>query len=187
MRPRTMTLAALFATMIAFLAQISIPLPFSPIPITGQILGVFLAGAILGKNTGTLAVLVYLLLGAVGLPVFARGGAGLAVFVGPSGGYLWGFVLGVYLLGLFLEKGKGEPGYLRLVAGMLLCLVVVYILGTLQLSYYLHLSLIEGFALGVVPYIPLDLAKLFLAAAISFKSRQVLQRAGYIYTNQVRN
>ncbi len=177
---RSMTLAAVFSTIIAFLAQISLPLPFSPVPITGQTLGVFLAGAILGKTTGTLAVITYLMLGAVGLPVFARGNAGMAAFVGPTGGYLWGFVLGVYLLGLLLEKGKGEPGYLHLAAGMFLCQLTVYIMGTIQLSRYLNLGLMQSLAVAVVPYIPLDMLKIFMATAISHKARRVLLKAGYL-------
>ncbi|WP_406677530.1 biotin transporter BioY [Moorella sp. ACPs] len=180
MRTKDMALVALFAALIAVLAQVAIPLPFSPVPITGQVLGVFLAGAILGKNRGTLAIIVYLLLGAIGLPVFARGGAGLAAFARPSGGYLWGFALGVYVMGMILERGKGEPGYGRLAAGMLTCLVVIYILGTIQLMYILHLNLVQGLLMGVLPYIPLDLAKLVLAAAVSLQVRRALQQAGYL-------
>ncbi|NLW08108.1 MAG: biotin transporter BioY [Clostridia bacterium] len=177
---KSLTLAAMFAVVIAFLAQISIPLPFSPVPVTGQTLGVLLAGTILGKNTGTLAVLGYLLMGAVGLPVFARGGAGLAVFVGPTGGYLWGFVLGVYIMGMFLEKSKHEIGYLRLAAGMVLCLAVLYALGTLQLCYYLQLGFAEAFILAVVPYIPMEILKSSLAVVISYRARKVLKKAGYL-------
>jgi biotin transport system substrate-specific component len=175
-----MALVALFAALVAVLAQISIPLPFSPVPITGQVLGVFLAGAILGKNRGTLAMAVYLLLGAIGLPVFARGGAGLAACVSPSGGYLWGFILGVYSMGLVLERGKGEPGYGRTAAAMLLGLAVVYLLGTLQLSYLLHLNLLKGLLLGAIPYLPLDLAKLALAVTVSLQVRRALGQAGYL-------
>ncbi|CEP68975.1 BioY protein [Moorella glycerini] len=180
MRTKDMALVALFAALVAVLAQVAIPLPFSPVPITGQVLGVFLAGAILGKNRGTLAIIVYLLLGAIGLPVFARGGAGLAAFARPSGGYLWGFALGVYVMGLVLERGKGEPRYGRLAAGMFTCLVVIYVLGTIQLMYLLHLNLVKGLLLGVLPYIPLDLAKLVLAVAVSFQARRALQQAGYL-------
>lgn len=186
MRTRDMALVALFAALVAVLAQVSIPLPFSPVPITGQVLGVLLAGAILGKNKGTLAMLVYLMMGTIGLPVFNRGGAGIAHFATPSGGYLWGFVVGVYIMGLVLEGRRGEPGYTRLVAAMLACLAVVYTLGTLQLSYLLHLSLAKGLLLGVIPYIPLDLAKLALAAAIGIQARRALRQAGYLPVPQGR-
>lgn len=180
MKAKDMALVALFAALIAVLAQVAVPLPFSPVPITGQVLGVFLVGAILGKNRGTLAIIVYLLLGAIGLPVFARGGAGLAAFVRPSGGYLWGFALGVYVMGLILERGKEEPGYGRLAAGMFACLVIIYVLGTIQLMYLLHLDLAKGLLLGVLPYIPLDLAKMVLAAAISLRVRRALLQAGLL-------
>ncbi|MGI9861066.1 biotin transporter BioY [Moorella naiadis] len=186
MRTRDITLVALLAALVAVLAQISIPLPFTPVPITGQVLGVLLAGAILGKNKGTLAMVVYLLLGAIGLPVFARGGAGLATFASPSGGYLWGFILGVYAMGLILERGHSEPGYPRLIAGMLLCLVVVYTLGTLQLMALLHVNLVKGLLLGVIPYIPLDLAKLILAAAVSYRVRRALRQAGFLVPREAR-
>lgn len=178
MQAREISMVALFTALIAVLAQISIPLPFTPVPITGQILGVFLAGAILGRRLGTIAVLVYLLLGAIGLPVFARGGAGIARFLGPTGGYLWGFVIGVYLLGWIVEGGK--ISYFRVVSGMLACLAVVYFLGTLQLAYLLHLTWGKALILGMIPYIPLDLAKLVLAAAVSLQVRRSLHRAGLL-------
>ncbi|MDK2820593.1 MAG: biotin transport system substrate-specific component [Clostridia bacterium] len=180
MKTKDLALIALFAALISVLAQISIPLPFSPVPITGQVLGVVLAGAILGRNKGTLAIIVYLLMGAIGLPVFAQGGSGLAAFVKPSGGYLWGFVLGVYAMGLILEMGKKEVGYLRLVISMFVCLMVVYLFGTLQLIYVLQLTPIKGFLLGVAPYIALDIAKILLGAAVSYRVRNALQQAGYI-------
>ncbi|BCV20100.1 biotin transporter BioY [Moorella sp. Hama-1] len=186
MRTRDITLIALFAALVAVLAQVSIPLPFTPVPITGQVLGVLLAGAILGKNKGTLAMVVYLLLGAIGLPVFARSGAGLAAFASPSGGYLWGFILGVYAMGLILEMGQSEPGYLRLIVAMLLCLVVVYTLGTLQLMAILHVDLVKGLFLGVIPYIPLDLAKLVVAAAVGCRVRRALRQAGFLVSRETR-
>lgn len=186
MRTHDITLVALFAALVAVLAQVSIPLPFTPVPITGQVLGVLLAGAILGKNKGTLAMVVYLLLGAIGLPVFARGGAGLAAFVSPSGGYLWGFILGVYVMGLLLEMGQSEPGYPRLIAAMLLCLGIVYTLGTLQLMAILRVNLVKGLFLGVIPYIPLDLAKLVLAAIVSHQTRRALRQAGFLVSRDAR-
>ncbi|MBT4555646.1 MAG: biotin transporter BioY, partial [Candidatus Marinimicrobia bacterium] len=77
---------------IAVMAQISIPIPFSPIPITGQTIAVVLLGGLLGARHGAMAVLAYLIEGAIGLPVFAQMKAGVLVLVGPSAGYLWGFV-----------------------------------------------------------------------------------------------
>ncbi|MBE3580303.1 MAG: biotin transporter BioY [Thermoanaerobacteraceae bacterium] len=179
MQAKEMSWVAFFAALMAVLAQLSIPLPFSPVPLTGQILGVFLAGAILGRKLGTVAVLVYLLLGAVGLPVFARGGAGIARFLGPTGGYLWGFLLGVYFLG-WVTDGSSKLSFLRAAGGMFVCLVVVYALGTLQLAYLMKLTLSKAVALGVLPYVPLDLAKMVLAALVSVRVRRALGEAGLL-------
>ncbi|MBD3274481.1 MAG: biotin transporter BioY, partial [Candidatus Marinimicrobia bacterium] len=84
---------------IALLAQLAVHLPFSPVPITGQTLGVLLAGALLGKIRGTMTVLAYLTEGVSGLPVFAGATAGPAVLLGPTGGYLIGFIFAAYLTG----------------------------------------------------------------------------------------
>lgn len=179
MRIKELTVIALFAGIMAVLAQVAIPLPFSPVPITGQILGLFLTGALLGRRLGTWAVLLYLILGALGLPVFARGGAGIARLLGPTGGYLWGFLVGVYLLGWVVDKGN-KLTFLRAAGGMLLCLGAVYILGALQLAYLMHLPWQKAFLLGVVPFVPLDILKLLLASVLSVKLRRILKEAGLL-------
>lgn len=174
---RNLTLAALFAAIIAVLAQISIPLPFSPVPITGQLFGVFLAGALLGSRYGAFSLAVYLLLGAAGIPVFAGGRAGLPVLVGPSGGYLWGFIFGVYLLGKVVEQRR-EPSYFLYALGMGVCLIITYFLGTCQLMLVTKLSFEQGLLLGVIPFLPLDLVKLFVGAGIALACRKALEAAG---------
>jgi biotin transport system substrate-specific component len=85
--------------LVALMAQVSVPLPFSPVPITGQTFAVLLVGAALGAKRGSASLLLYLLEGAAGLPVFAGGGAGPATFLGPTGGYLIGFVAAAWLVG----------------------------------------------------------------------------------------
>ena len=97
MHTKALILSGLFSAMVALMAQISIPIPFSPVPITGQAFGVFLAGSLLGGHWGAISLLIYVLLGAIGLPVFANAQGGLHVILGPSGVPL-GFVLGGYLL-----------------------------------------------------------------------------------------
>lgn len=178
-RIKELTVAALFAGIMAVLAQVAIPLPFSPVPITGQILGLFLTGALLGRRLGTWAVLLYLILGAIGLPVFSRGGAGIAHLLGPTGGYLWGFLVGVYLLGWMVDRGD-KFTFLRTAGGMLICLAAVYILGTLQLAYLMHIPWKKAFLLGVLPFVPLDIVKLFLASVLSVKLRRILKQAGLL-------
>ena len=93
------------SALIALSAQVAFPLPFSPVPVTGQTFGVLLVASLLGRARGTAAVLAYLAEGAAGLPVFAGAAAGPAKLIGPTGGYLTGFVLGAYVCGWLAERG----------------------------------------------------------------------------------
>ena len=163
---RDMVLVALFAALTAVLAQISIALPFGPIPITGQTLAVMLSGALLGARLGAYSQVIYLLLGAVGLPVFAKSQAGLNVLVGPSGGFLFSFILGAYLIGKLLERRqKPSLPYLGLVTaigGML----VVYLIGVPWLAYVTGMTLPRALAVGVWPFILGDLLKVIVSSII---------------------
>lgn len=180
MTTKKMILAAMFAAILGVLSQISVPLPFSPVPITGQTFGVFLTGGILGAAWGTTAMIVYLLLGLIGVPVFAQANAGLAAIAGPTGGYLLGFLAGVFTLGKFIDGTDESCSYYRYVIGMLLALIITYLIGTLQLSYILHLDFHQGLVLGVIPYIPLDIVKLLAAAWLSKAVRTNLIKAGLL-------
>lgn len=181
MKTRSLVLAALCAALIGVLAQVAVPVPFSPVPFTGQMLGVFLTGAVLGRKLGVISVLTYVLLGVLGLPVFARGMSGVSVLLGPSGGYLVGFVAGVYVLGFVVERGtEGERGYLRSAAGMLLCLIITYLFGLVQLSLVMNLSFKEALLVGAVPFIPVDVVKALLAARLAVPVRKALRSAGML-------
>ncbi len=177
MQTRDYILCGLFAALMAIMAQISVPLPFSPVPITGQTFGVFLVGGILGSRHGAVSMLVYMIMGAVGLPVFHHAQGGLHIVLGPTGGYLWGFVVGVYLLGKVVEK---KSTYGTTVLGMGLCLLAVYALGVLQLSFITGLMLPQALMIGAVPFLPLDVVKLFAAAGLSLAIRQQLLKAGLL-------
>ncbi len=177
MQTKDVILCGLFAALLALTAQVSIPLPFSPVPITGQTFGVFLAGGILGSRHGTVAALVYILMGAVGMPVFHHAQGGIHLVLGPTGGYLWGFALGVYLLGKIVER---KSSYWSLLGGMGLCLAVIYTLGTLQLAFITGLELPQALLVGVVPFIPLDAVKIFAAAGLSLAVRQRLLKTGLL-------
>src|SRR5690625_339153 len=100
---RIMIIIAMFAAITSILAQVAIPLPFG-VPITGQTLAIGLAATILGSRYGTLSVLLYLLIGATGVPVFAQFTGGLGILIGPTGGFLVGFVPAVFIMGYYLEK-----------------------------------------------------------------------------------
>lgn len=168
---KKLVLCSLFAALIALLAQISVPLPFSPVPITGQTFGIFLAGSLLGGKWGAVSVLIYLLLGAVGLPVFHHFQGGLHILFGPTGGFLWGFVLGCYLLGKITEKKKS---YMATALGMFLCMSAYFTLGALYLAFTAGLHFWQAFLLGVAPFLPLDIVKLLAAAGLSLAVRKRL-------------
>lgn len=151
------------SVLISLLAQCAYILPWTPVPITLQTLGVLLMGALLGKNRGALAVLAYLAQGAAGLPVFAAGTGGAAVLIGPTAGYLWGFALAAYLIGTLLERGWKERYSLTLVA-MVVGSAVIYLCGAAWLSLFVGSG--SAFALGVAPFLIGDCLKMVLAAML---------------------
>lgn len=159
------------------MAQISIPLPFSPVPITGQVFGVFLVGALLGGKWGAISLLTYILMGAAGFPVFHHFQGGMHIILGPTGGYLWGFVLGAYLLGRFTEKRRS---YAALLTGMVLCLAAIYTLGAFQLSLITGLKIEQAAVIGIVPYLPLDAVKTLAAAGLVLSVKDRLFKIGLL-------
>ena len=149
------------SALVALLAQVAIPLPFSPVPLTGQTFAVLLVGMVLGSARGSLAVLVYLADGAVGLPVFAGGGAGLARLAGPTGGYLVGFVFAAFVVG-FLAKRGWDRSVWRAGAAMLVGNTLIYAVGLPWLSHFVGTQ--RAFLLGLCPFVVGDCVKLVLAA-----------------------
>lgn len=146
---------------IALLAQVAIPLPFSPVPITGQTFAVLLVGALLGGTRGGLAVLLYLIEGTVGLAVFAGGGAGLARLAGPTGGYLVGFVAAAFVVGFLAKRGWDRRVWSTALA-MLAGNVLIYAVGLPWLVHFVGGE--KAFLLGLYPFVIGDLLKLTLAA-----------------------
>lgn len=167
---RKMVFASLFAAMIAAGAYIKIPLPFSPVPVTMQPLFVFLAGSMLKSKWGTLSVLIYTLLGIAGLPVFAGGASGLGVILGPTGGYIIGFIIAAFVIGHLSEK-SGKNDYLSNIFYIGIGLVIVYVLGVAQLAIVAKLDLLQAIAAGMLPFIPGDILKLAIAAHIASRYR----------------
>ena len=155
-------LAFLGSLLVALLARVSVPLPFTPVPVTGQTFGVLFLGALLGSRLGALALFAYLLEGALGLLVFAKG-AGLGYLFGPTGGYLLAFPLAAYLVGWALEAGLGR-GFLSALLAFLAGSLLIYALGVPWLSVYLGMDLAKALALGALPFLAGDLVKAVLAA-----------------------
>ncbi len=150
--------------LIALSAQVAIPLPFSPVPVTGQTLAVLLVGALLGSRRGALAVVAYIAQGLAGLPVFAGGAAGLARLFGPTGGYLVGFVAAAFLVGLLAERGW-DRRFGTTVAAMTLGNVVIYAVGATWLAVFVG-GLPQAWSMGVLPFLPGDAVKIVLAAVV---------------------
>lgn len=145
--------------LIALFARIAIPLPFTPVPLAMQMNICLLLGILLGSKRGAAAVLFFLAQGACGLPVFAKGSAGLAVLLGPTGGYLLGYVAAAFLAGYLWERSKSKStgeAFLAMAAGNL----VVYAIGVAHLSQFVGIN--RALLLGVAPFIIGDLLKLFL-------------------------
>lgn len=149
---------------VALLAQIEIPLPFTPVPITGQTLGVLLVGALLGSKRGAAALALYLAEGGLGLPFFAGGASGLGILTGATAGYLVGFVGAAYAVGWLAERGL-ERSVRTSVIPFLVGTVIIYVCGAVWLSVVLG-SVEQAVALGVVPFLLGDALKLMLAAAL---------------------
>jgi biotin transport system substrate-specific component len=148
---------------VALGAQVAVHLPFSPVPITGQTLAVLLVGMLLGSRRGSLSLLTYLAEGLAGLPVFAGGTAGLARLLGPTGGYLVGFVAAAYVTGLLAERGWDRRVVTTILA-MFLGNIAIYAVGVLWLAAFVGIG--RALPLGLYPFIPGDLLKLVLAAIL---------------------
>ncbi len=162
MKTKELTLIGLMTAVTCILGPLSIPLPFSVVPISFTNLVIYFTVFLLGWKKGTISYLIYLLIGLVGLPVFSGFSGGIGKIAGPTGGYLAGFLLLAIISGIFIEKFRGKIYMYAL--GMVLGLAVTYLFGTTWLSYQLGLTFKEGLFMGVIPYIPGDIVK--IAAAL---------------------
>jgi len=179
-RLRWLLLSAIFAAMTAVLSQVTIPLPL--IPITAQTLAVGLTATILGKRYGTLALVIYVLLGAVGLPVFSEAKGGLQILVGKSGGYIFGFIATAYVTGLYLEKTRFnlKNAIIANIIGMFVSLAC----GTVQLKYVMDIPWDKAVAFGVTPFLIVGVVKAVLASVIGIKVRERLITSRLLRTDQ---
>jgi len=170
-------LSAFMVALISIMAQISIPI--GPVPITLQILAIFIACIILPPPYAFMSLLSYLLLGIFGLPVFAGATGGFAKILGPTGGYLLSFPIAAYVISLLNKKLPIKNDYARMIVAMLVGLIFIYIIGFLYLALRTKMSLYKAFMAGVVPFIAIDILKAIFAAFIVslLKTRKVLNNA----------
>jgi biotin transport system substrate-specific component len=163
-RLRHVALIAIGALFIFATAKIAIPVPGSPVPITGQTFGVLLVGGALGFRRGAASIALYILIGLIGLPFFAEGKGGLSVILGATGGYLVGFLIAGSVVGRLAELGW-DRRIIGALGAMAIGNVVIYLIGVPWLMVVAHYDFTTGIAKGLTPFLLGDAIKLVLAAA----------------------
>lgn len=162
-RARHIALILLGTLVVVLSTQVIIPT--SPVPFTGQTFAVLLVGGALGFRRAALSLALYMLIGAVGLPVFSRGGHGTEFILGATGGYLVGFIVASAVVGRLAEMGW-DRHLVGSIGAMLVGNVVIYAFGAPWLAVVTHRSLVDALAVGVVPFLVWDAVKILAAAAI---------------------
>ena len=181
--PKEITLIGIFAAITAILSQITLPLPFTPVPLSLSLVAVYTAGILLKPQHAVLSQLCYLLLGAIGLPIYAGFRGGFPALLGPTGGYLMAYpiIAGIVSWGINskpsqnLEKSTGNSLYVKSFALMLLAQFILYMGGTLWFSLVTGNTFSASLVMAVYPFIPLDGLKIAFCTAIiiPFRSRML--------------
>jgi biotin transport system substrate-specific component len=169
------TYAGIFAALTAILGFISVPLPFSPVPISGQSLAIMLAGSILTVRQAAFSMMTFILVGAVGLPIFAGGTGGIGIIIGPRGGYLIGFLVGAIAISLL--KGTNKNIWRLAMANAVGGILVVYLIGVSWLSFVTGIGLQKAIVAGALPFIPGDLCKVLVASVLGIAVNKQLGKA----------
>lgn len=165
---------AMLCAVTAVLSWVTLPLPVSPVPITGQTLGVMLTGFIMSPKEAVLSQVVYLLAGAIGLPVFSGASSGIGVILGPTGGYLIGFIPGAALISMmmgFAMKRAELKSRSAMIGAAVVCaliggVLIVDVFGVIRLATVTGLSISKAASIGVLPYLLGDVLKCIAAAAV---------------------
>jgi len=172
--PRKLALAIGIAGLTGLLAQARIPLPWSPVPVTGQTFAVLLAAILLGRWWGGISLALYAGLGAAGLPWFSGWSGGVGYLAGPTGGYIIGFILAALFLGHFTDTYVRSRSFLSMLALMLFAnFVLIYVPGLLLLGLWLKsvgggsVTFTTLLSMGAIPFIPGDITKAVMAAALA--------------------
>lgn len=164
MKLNKLTYVAISTAAVAVLSQIIVPLPFTPVPINLAVLGVLVAGGFLGSYMGALSMVLYMLLGCIGIPVFAGLASGAGILVGPTGGYVVGYIFAAYIAGMAGTIGKNSKiGFvLTLVVAVLAC----YALGTVWFVFTTGTGVWESLIMCVFPFIAGDGIKIAIAVPV---------------------
>lgn len=173
---KSIVLIGLMTAITCILGPLSIPLPFSPVPISLTNLAIYFSIYVLGLKRGSISYLIYLLIGFIGVPVFSGFSSGPAKLFGPTGGYLIGFFFMAVICGYFIEHWS--KNYVFQAFGMILGTMVCYLLGTVWLAFQAHLQFGAALGAGVIPFIPGDLAKIVIALIAGPQIRKRISKAG---------
>lgn len=163
LKTREIIMCGLFAGVTSILSQIFIPIPFTTVPLTMQIFAVALSGLILGAKNGFISQLIYILMGAIGMPVFAQMTGGINIIMGPTGGFILGFPIMALVIGYFSRKFKSTIG---VIIGMVIGLSIDYLIGTMMFTFITKMTFTQGLMACVIPFIPIDLIKIGLATLV---------------------
>lgn len=176
LKPLDLLITSTFSVLTAIGALMFLPL--YPVPVTLQTLFTYLAGAVLGPSLGALSQVIYILLGGIGLPVFAGGKAGFGTLLGPTGGYLFGFVAASFVIGKTCDLHK-QPTVRRVAGSFVLGTAIIYTFGILQLSQWMNGDLQHALVVGVLPFIVGDALKVAIATAVATRLRHILPRTRF--------
>ena len=158
---KRLVLIAMVTAITCILAPFSVPIPISPVPVSLTNLVLLISVYVLGWKDAAVSFLIYLLIGAAGLPVFSGFAGGLGKIAGPTGGYLVGFIFMTVIAGIFVERFPDNRSLI--VIGMALSTAVAYIFGTAWLAFQMEIPFAAALSIGVLPYLPGDTAKIILA------------------------
>lgn len=171
---RMMVFISLFTALIIVGGYISFPLPLSPVPIVLADFFVMLAGLLLGASSGGTSVGLFIFLGALGLPVFAGGKSGLAVLFGPTGGFLFGYLISAVVIGVISQKGK--PSLLKNLTALIIGNIIIFSIGVPWLKLLLKLQWGKALAIGLLPFTPGIVIKIIIGLSLSQALRPLLQQ-----------
>lgn len=166
------------SAVICIISPWSLHIPISPVPISLSSLAVYISVFVIGWKRATISVFVYILIGLAGLPVFSNFGSGIGKVLGPTGGYLIGYIIVAFVGGYLLERFYDRK-WMRFVA-LLLGTALMYVIGTFWLSYVMQLSVLESLWIGVIPYIPCDLLKIIMSLILGSSIRSRLLKSGIL-------
>lgn len=169
-KTHSLAVISLFAIFTAVCSQISFPLPFTPVPVNLALFSVLMSGAILGGAKGAVSQLVYVSLGVIGLPVFANLQAGAGTAIGPTGGFIAGYILASFIAG---ASNKSKRPFVTALLSMSAGTAACYLLGTAWFVFLTNTSISKSLLMCVLPFIPGDIFKIILASVFAQRLKAV--------------